>query len=119
MELSKRIRVRREELKLSQDELAKLLGYKSRSTIAKIESGENDLSQTKIEAFAKALQTTTSYLMGWDSPTSLDIEPTNTLPSLTEKDERNIAKDLEDMLNSLNSKNGMAAYDDSDDEEDR
>jgi transcriptional regulator with XRE-family HTH domain len=41
------------------------------------------------------------------------------LPSLTPKDEREIAKDLEAMLNSLDSKNGMAAYNDPEDEEDR
>ena len=38
-----RIRRRREELGLSQDELAKKLGYKSRSSINKIEKGENDI----------------------------------------------------------------------------
>lgn len=65
MELSKRIRMRREELGMSQDELAKKLGYKSRSTIAKIEAGENDIAQSKITAFADALETTPSYLMGW------------------------------------------------------
>lgn len=63
--LYKRIRARREELKMSQEELAKKLGYKSRSSINKIELGENDLPQSKIMAFAKALGTTPSYLMGW------------------------------------------------------
>ncbi|MGD8399731.1 MAG: helix-turn-helix domain-containing protein [Bacillota bacterium] len=118
MELFKRIKMRREELGMSQEELAKLLGYKSRSTIAKIEVGENDLTQSKIAAFAKALKTTPGDLMGWnneDSSTS-DI---SSLPPLTPKDEREIAKDLEAMLNSLDNKNGMAAYNDPEDEEDR
>lgn len=66
MELYKRIRSRREELGMSQSELARRLGYKDRSTIAKIEAGINDITQTKIEAFAKALNTTASELMGWD-----------------------------------------------------
>ena len=66
MELYKRIRLRREELGMSQSELARRLGYKDRSTIAKIEAGINDITQTKIEAFAKALNTTASELMGWD-----------------------------------------------------
>lgn len=69
MKLYERIKHRREELGMSQDELAKKLGYKSRSTIAKIEKGENDITQSKISAFAKALNTTPSYLMGWDSDT--------------------------------------------------
>ena len=56
MKLYENIRLRREELKMSQQELADKLGYTSRSTITKIESGENDLTQSKIEAFAKALK---------------------------------------------------------------
>lgn len=63
------IKRRREELKMSQTELAKKLGYKDRSTIAKIESGENDLTQPKISAFAEALQTTPAWLMGWEDST--------------------------------------------------
>lgn len=66
MSLYSRIRARREELGMSQGELAKRLGYKSRSTIAKIESGENDIPQSKIEAFAEALSVTAAYLMGWE-----------------------------------------------------
>lgn len=60
-----RIKMRRQKLGMSQEDLAKKLGYKSRSTIAKIENGENDITQSKIAAFAKALQTTPKYLMGW------------------------------------------------------
>lgn len=47
------------------------------------------------------------------------LEFTTALPSLTAKDEREIAKDLESMLNSLDVENGMAAYNDPEDEEDR
>ena len=64
--LYSRIRSRREELGMTQEELASKLNYKSRSTIAKIEAGENDIPQSKIEAFAKALATTPAYLMGWE-----------------------------------------------------
>ena len=60
MELYKRIKARREELGMSQEELATKLGYKSRSTINKIEMGKNDITQSKIIAFANALQTTPS-----------------------------------------------------------
>lgn len=70
MELYQRIKARREELGMSQNELAKRLGYKDRSTIAKIEAGINDITQSKIEAFAKALNTTASDLMGWDESSS-------------------------------------------------
>lgn len=65
LELYQNIRDRRKELGMSQDELAKKAGYTSRSTIARIEKGEIDLSRSKIIAIAKALKTTPSDLMGW------------------------------------------------------
>ena len=48
----------------SQSELARLTGYSDRSSIAKIESGIVDLSESKILLFAKALDVSPSYLMG-------------------------------------------------------
>ena len=87
MTLYDRIRTRREQLNMSQEELAKRLGYKSRSTIAKIESGENDITQSKIVAFAKALGVKPGYLMGWE-----DVpEPSPSL-SLTPSEETHIKK---------------------------
>lgn len=41
LEIYKRIRTRREEIGISQEELAKRMGYKSRSSINKIENGED------------------------------------------------------------------------------
>lgn len=61
-----RIAARRNELGMSQDELARRLGYKSRSTVQKIEAGINDITQSKIAKFADALETTPAYIMGWD-----------------------------------------------------
>lgn len=58
-----RIRDLRTEKGLSQDDLARLLGYKDRSMITKIEGGKVDISQKKIVAFAQALDTTPRYLM--------------------------------------------------------
>nr|DAM68897.1 MAG TPA: Repressor protein CI [Caudoviricetes sp.] len=66
MSIGSRIKERRELLNLSQEELALKLGYKSRSTINKIESGINDITQSKVVEFAKVLQTTPAYLMGWE-----------------------------------------------------
>ena len=60
------IRHLRESLGMSQEELAQKTGYKSRTSIAKIEAGKVDLSQSKILQFADALGTTTAYLMGWE-----------------------------------------------------
>ena len=58
----KNMRIR---LKMTQTELADKLGYADKSMIAKIENGKVDLPQSKIEAFAKALETTPAALMGW------------------------------------------------------
>lgn len=66
-EIGKRIKQKREELKLTQEELANKLGYKSKTTIAKIENGTNDIVQSKVVDFAKALNTSVAYLMGWDN----------------------------------------------------
>lgn len=64
--IAERIKIRRQELGMTQDELATLLNYKSRSSIYKIEIGENDIPHSKISEFARALETTPSYLMGWE-----------------------------------------------------
>lgn len=57
---------------MSQQELAEITGYGDRSSIAKIEKGEVDLSQSKILAFAKALEVTPAFLMGFAEKNSYD-----------------------------------------------
>ena len=57
-DLSTRVRLRREQLGLSQEELARRMGYRSRSSITKLEKGINDLPQSKVEELAQALETT-------------------------------------------------------------
>lgn len=66
MEIGERIRIRREELGMSQEELAKAIGYKSRSSINKIEVDGRGLPQSKVVIIAKALHVTPAYLMGWE-----------------------------------------------------
>ena len=73
-----RIREKRESLGMSQEELAKKLGYKSRSSINKIEADARNLTQSKIKSIADALQTTPSYIMGWEEPK--DDFPLNITP---------------------------------------
>ena len=43
--VGEKIRLRREELGMSQEELAAKMGYSNRSTIARIESGGNNVNQ--------------------------------------------------------------------------
>ena len=68
-----RIRARRIELGLTVEELAKKMGYKDKSSISKIENGKADIPQSKVIAFARALNTTTAYLMGIDTATERSI----------------------------------------------
>ena len=63
MSLGSNIKKRRFELGMSQQELASLMGYKSRSTIAKIEAGENDVTQSKLRRFAQVLDTSVEVLL--------------------------------------------------------
>ena len=65
-EIGSNIMTRRKALGMTQEELAKKMGYKSKSTINKIENGTNDIPQSKIVKFAEALETTPSALMGWE-----------------------------------------------------
>lgn len=77
MTIGERIAIRRRQLGLTQEELAKKLGYKSKSTINKVELGINDLSQSKVKLYADALDVSPAYLMGWEDSNPL---PTNILP---------------------------------------
>lgn len=96
-DIGKRIKEKRIELGITQEELAAKLGYKSKTTIAKIEKGTNDITQSRVVDFANVLNTTPAYLMGW---TDSDSGSTTTL---NKKDEKDIAKRLEQTLDQLES----------------
>lgn len=68
--IGEKILLRRKELGMRQEDLARLMGYKSKSTINKIELGINDIPQSKIVKFAEVLATTPGYLMGWEDEES-------------------------------------------------
>lgn len=70
LELYANIRKRRNELEMTQSELAAKVGYSDKSMVAKVENGKVDLPQSKILEFARALQTTPSELMGWNEKVS-------------------------------------------------
>ena len=74
--VSQRIKNRREQLHLSQDALSDLMGYTGKSTICRIENGDNDARLSKVEEFAKVLQTSPAYLMGWVDDPELTHEQT-------------------------------------------
>ena len=71
MGIGDKIKKRRLELGMSQQELAEAMGYTSKSTINKIELGKNDVTQSKVIKFANVLKTTPAYLMNWEDDDTL------------------------------------------------
>lgn len=59
-----RIYNKRKELGWSQDELASRMGLKSKSTICKIERGEDNLTADSVQKYADALGVAPAYLLG-------------------------------------------------------
>ena len=87
--IGENIRRLREKCGLSQEELATRMGYKSKSTINKIELGINDVAQSKVEKFAEVLGTSPSVLMGWvDEQTSKKNDALASIVLQLRKDEQ-------------------------------
>ncbi len=93
MTIGERVKELRCNLGMTQEELAKSIGYNSRSAINKIESGERRLNQNTISKLAKSLQTTPSYLMGWE-----DEETENKKNPPVALSEREILKSMIDSV---------------------
>ena len=70
MTLGEKVKLKREELNLSQEELAEKMNYKSKTSIHKIEVGITDLPLSKVKELAAVLKTTPAYLMGWEEDKS-------------------------------------------------
>ncbi len=70
MEIGKKIRHLREKHKMSQDELAKRIGYTSRSSINKIEKDGRGIPSNKITLIANVFGVSPAYLMGWEEKKS-------------------------------------------------
>lgn len=97
MTIGDRIKIRREELQMSQNELAEKIGYKSRSSINKIELNLYNLNQSKIKAIADALLTTPSYIMGWDEIDTSQIKQQKNNQELIETSYGKSARDAFDL----------------------
>lgn len=66
MTIGDRIKSRRIELGYTQELLATKLGYKTKGSVAKIENGEQSLTPERLYDIAKVLETSPSYLAGWE-----------------------------------------------------
>ncbi len=73
MTIGERIKILRKERGMTQEQLAKKCGYKSLTTINKIELGINRITLSVVEVLAEALGVTPAYLMGWEENTNNGI----------------------------------------------
>ena len=73
MKIGDNIRTYRRQRGLNQTELAQLLGYTDRSSIAKIETGKVDISQTKLRQMAQIFDVTVEQLLGLEQPQTRQI----------------------------------------------
>lgn len=74
MTINERIIELRKKRNWSQEELAIKCGYKSKSTISKIESGARDITKSKILVFATVFGVSPSYLLNGEINNSNVIE---------------------------------------------
>lgn len=72
--IGQKIFERRQQLGLTQEELAYRMGYKTKSAINKIELGINDVSQSKVIRFAEVLNTSVAHLMGWEDEKTVTVD---------------------------------------------
>lgn len=73
MTVGERIKKRRLELGLTQEELALKMGYKGKTSVCVAENKGDNVTTTKVKKFAKALDISYNYLIGdYDEN---DIEP--------------------------------------------
>ena len=119
-----RLKELRTELGMTQEELRQKFNnkYKRTYTAAAISQFENDKRTPETSAlidFADFFGVSLDYLLGRSDRTprnqSLGTPTASALPPLTPKDEREISKNLENMIESLS---GAAAMGDSEDDED-
>ena len=73
MQTSEIIRTLREKRGMTQSELAELLGYTDRSSIAKIETGKVDLSQSKLQQLMEIFNVPIHTLLGLEAPATRQI----------------------------------------------
>ncbi|MGG1878237.1 helix-turn-helix transcriptional regulator [Paenibacillus cisolokensis] len=127
--LGARVKKIRTEKGLTQGYLAERLGM-GRSNVGHIENGRTIPTAEALDKIADILGTTTDYLLGrtdnpyrYDNKTSqsesIVAEDKTPYYALTDKDERDIAKKLEAMMNDLDSDSSLSFMGEPMDEDDR
>ena len=101
MSIGKLIKERRTALSLSQDELAEILGYSTRSAISRIELGYAEVPKTKVPLLAKTLGIAPSDLMGW-SEDKAALDQLEVIADQTRALDAELQSELLDSYNKLN-----------------
>lgn len=113
MDFKDRLKELRKEFKKDRYEIANFLNV-SYSTIAKYESGVRSPDKETLDKLASYFNVSVDYLLGRS-----DIRNLENNNKLTKKDERDIAKDLEKMMNDLEHADGLMFYNEPITDEDR
>ena len=100
MKIGERIKNRRIELNITQDELARRLGYSDKSSISRMENSSK-LTLNKVQLLADALNVSPSYLMGWEDEINIDTDMSNNSGAIS----NNIAPDSTDTNNTYTTNN--------------
>src|SRR5690625_6153212 len=99
-----RLRELRRDRKITAKEFGKLFNI-AESTVSGYENGSRNPDTEKISLFADFFGCSTDYLLGRDD---IVREQKQSYYTLSEKDERDIAKDLERMMSELDGDNAIA-----------
>ena len=101
----------------SQDYIAEKLGYKSFTTIQKWESNVAEPSVAKLRILANMFNVSMDQLLNSDLTAKKPDESFSWQPTITEKDKRDIAKEVDDIIGGLSSSAALSFdADDIDDE---
>ena len=109
MTIGERVKELRTKKGLTQQDLAELLGYKTKSSVAHIEKGR-DIPRAMVVKLAQILDTTPAYLMGWEEQkesTSTENDRSaviNRINSLSDDQFEKLADRLEGYLDGLSEK---------------
>lgn len=104
MKIGERIKNRRVELNITQDELARRLGYSDKSSISRIENSSK-LTLNKVPLLADALNVSPSYLMGWEDEINVDMDMRNNSGTIS----NNIGSDSSESNNTYTTNNDYSS----------
>ena len=104
MNIGERIKNRRVELNLTQEELARRLGYSDKSSISRIENSSK-LTLNKVQLLADALNVSPSYLMGWEDEINVDMDMRNKSGTIS----NNIGSDSSESNNTYTTNNDYSS----------